>query len=101
MSKKNNNLDNEIIELLEFGKATKQEKLIYNNQEYIIKDFKFNKYYTIYNKKDEYVTEFDKLEELQNYLKVSSKNYLKVAINKMYLIKDFYKIHQTYELVEA
>ena len=46
-----------LIELLEYAKSKKISSIEYEGNKYNIKDYKFKKYYTIYDKNDFYISE--------------------------------------------
>ena len=91
-------MDNELIELLEFAKSQKIEFVEYNGKRYNVKDYKFKKYYTIYNKNDFYVSECNSLDKLQEFLQIKDKNIISNMIFQHSLIKDKYYIYPIYEM---
>lgn len=91
-------MDNELMELLEFAKSQKLDFVEYNGKIYNVKDYKFKKYYTIYDKNDFYISECNSLDELQKFLKMQKKRSISKMIIYKSLIKDKYYIYPTYEL---
>lgn len=92
-------MDNELIELLEFAKSQKIDLVEYDGKHYNIKEYKFKKYYTIYNKNDFYIGEYDSLDKLQKFLKMEKKRSISKMIIQHNLIKDKYYIYPTYEVL--
>lgn len=91
-------MDNELIELLEFAKSQKIDFVEYNGTRYNVNDYKFKKYYTIYNKNDFYISECDSLEKLQAFLKMQKRRSISAMIANHQLIKDNYYIYPMYEM---
>lgn len=91
-------MNNELIELLEFAKSQKIKIVEYEGKKYNINDYKFKKYYTIYDKNDFYISEFDSLDTLQQFLKVQKRRSISKMIIQHNLIKDKYYIYPTYEM---
>lgn len=91
-------MDNELIELLEFAKSQKIEFVEYNGNHYNVNNYKYKKYYTIYNKNDFYVSECDSLDNLQVFLNTQKKRSISAMIANHQLIKDKYYIYTMYEL---
>lgn len=87
-----------LIELLEYAKSQKINFVEYEGIKYNVKEFKFKKYYTIYDKNDFYVGECGSLDELQVFLKVEKKRSISDMILQHCLIKDKYYIYPTYEM---
>lgn len=87
-----------LIELLEYAKSKKISSIEYEGNKYNIKDYKFKKYYTIYDKNDFYISECSSLDELQEFLQVAKKRSISIMIAQHNLIKDKYYIYPTYEL---
>ncbi len=89
---------NVLIELLEFAKSQKIDFVEYEGIKYNVKDYKFKKYYTIYDKYDFYISECSSLDELQAFLQIEKKHTISNMILQHCLIKDKYYIYPTYEL---
>lgn len=87
-----------LIELLEFAKSQKLDFVEYNGTTYNVKDYKFKKYYTIYDKNDFYISECDSLDKLQEFLESNKKRSISAMITNHQLIKDLYYIYTTFEL---
>lgn len=90
-------LDNK-IECLEFAKDNKQISIfsLKENKNLYLKDYHFIRIYTIYNKFEQAVAQFDSLEEVANFLEITKKavkNIIsenKKTKNEMYTIKKDY-----------
>ena len=91
-------MENELIELLEFAKSQKIDFVEYNGTRYNVNDFKFKKYYTIYDKNDFYINECNTLQELQKFLEIYPKEYISKIITQQNFINGMYYIYTTYEL---
>lgn len=87
-----------LIELLEFAKSQNIDFVEYAGIKYNVKDYKFKKYYTIYDKNDFYISECNSLDELQEFLEIQNKRSISSMIVQHILIKNKYYIHPTYEL---
>lgn len=87
-----------LIELLEYAKSQKINFVEYEGIKYNVKDYKFKKYYTIYDKNDFYISECSSLDELQAFLQVEKKRSISDMILQHCLIKDKYYIYPTYEM---
>ena len=88
----------ELMEILEFAKSQKIYNVEYLGKSYNVNDYKFKKYYTIYNKHDFYISECQTLDELMQFLKVHKKRSISAMIAQHRLIKDKFYIYPTYEI---
>lgn len=90
--------ENILIELLEFAKSQNIEFVEYEGKKYNVNDYKFKKYYTIYDKNDFYIGEYSTLQELQKFLEIDTDNSMSAMIKQHNLIKNKYYIYPTYEM---
>jgi len=88
-----------LIELLEYAKSQKICFVEYEGKKYNVKNYKFKKYFTIYDKNDFYISEYSSLDELQNFLQITKKRIISTMISQHNLIQDKYYIYPTYELI--
>lgn len=91
-------MNNELIELLEFAKSQKIDFVEYDGIHYDVKNYKFKKYYTVYDKNDFYISECDSLDALQEFLNTQKKRSISAMITQHRLIKDKYYIYPMYEM---
>lgn len=94
-------LDNK-NECLEFAKDNKQLVIfdLKENKSLYLKDYHFTKIYTIYNKFEQIVTQFDSLEEVADFLEITKKAVKNIISENKKTKKEMFTIKKDYVLVD-
>lgn len=93
-------LDNK-TECLEFAKNNRQIAIfdLKENKSLYLKDYHFIKIYTIYNKFEQVVAQFDSLEEVANFLEITKKAVKNIISENKKTKKEMFTIKKDYVLV--
>lgn len=93
-------LDNK-TECLEFAKDNRQIAIfdLKENKSLYLKDYHFIKIYTIYNKFEQVVAQFDSLEEVANFLEITKKAVKNIISENKKTKKEMFTIKKDYVLV--
>ena len=93
-------LDNK-AECLEFAKDNKQLSIfsLKENKSLYLKDYHFIKIYTIYNKLEQIVAQFDSLEEVANFLEITKKAVKNIISENKKTKNEMFTIKKDYVLV--
>lgn len=94
-------LDNK-AECLEFAKDNKQIAIfdLKENKSLYLKDYHFIRIYTIYNKFEQIVTQFDSLEEVADFLEITKKAVKNIISENKKTKNEMYTIKKDYVLVD-
>ena len=93
-------LDNK-IECLEFAKDNKQISIfgLKENKSLYLKDYHFVRIYTIYNKFEQIVAQFDSLEGVANFLELTKKAIKNIISENKKTKKEMFTIKKDYVLI--
>lgn len=93
-------LDNK-AECLEFAKDNKQVSIfsLKENKSLYLKDYHFVKIYTIYNKFEQIVAQFDSLEDVADFLEITKKAVKNIISENKKTKKEMFTIKKDYVLV--
>lgn len=94
-------LDNK-VECLEFAKDNKQIAIfdLKENKNLYLKDYHFIKIYTIYNKFEQIVAQFDSLEEVADFLEITKKAVKNIISENKKTKKEMFTIKKDYVLAD-
>ena len=89
------------VECLEFAKDNKQLAIfdLKENKSLYLKDYHFIKIYTIYNKLEQIVAQFDSLEEVADFLEITKKAVKNIISENKKTKKEMFTIKKDYVLV--
>lgn len=92
---------NDRVECLEFAKDNKQGAIfdLKENKSIYLKDYHFSKIYTIYNKFEQIVAQFDSLNEVANFLGITKKAVKNIISENKKTKKEMYTIKKDYVLI--
>lgn len=92
---------NDKIECLEFAKDNRQLAIfdLKENKSLYLKDYHFIKIYTIYNKFEQIVAQFDSLEEVANFLEITKKAVKNIISENKKTKNEMFTIKKDYVLV--
>lgn len=90
------------VECLEFAKDNRQIAIfdLKENKSLYLKDYHFVKIYTIYNKFEQIVAQFDSLEEAANFLELTKKAVKNIISENKKTKKEMFTIKKDYVLVD-
>ena len=89
------------MECLEFAKDNKQLAIfdLRENKNLYLKNYHFIRIYTIYNKFEQIVAQFDSLEEVANFLEITKKAVKNIISENKKTKNEMYTIKKDYVLV--
>ena len=93
---------NNKVECLEFAKDNKQLAIfdLEENKNLYLKNYHFTKIYTVYNKFEQIVAQFDSLEEVANFLEITKKAVKNIISENKKTKNEMYTIKKDYVLVD-